>query len=173
MNWLDWICLVALSLLCNTSLPFSFDPVLIHFASRQFSGPDLMLALSAAAGAGLGAVVDVKFLRWLERKVPPHWIGWLPHWKGRRFYLLTFVVAMSPLPFSIVRLAALRGAPRSIPYGLAVFLGRAPRYLLTIALWPALGLPPYASLILLCVVLFAATVKLLGPTFLRSIRASG
>jgi len=72
---------------------------------------------------------------------------------------------MLPLPFAIVRFAILREPPEMFPYGLAVTLGRLPRYVLTVALWPVLGLPSGTAGILLGIGVFAAGLKLIrsGP----------
>jgi len=160
MNWPNVFCFLTLAVLCNTAFPLSFDPVLIHFATRQASSGYWVFALIGSVCASLGAVVDVQFVGWLQKKVPDRWIEWLPLWNGNYFYLLVFLFALLPLPFSVVRLASLRRTPRLFPYGLAVFLGRLPRYLLTLALWPVLGLPAGSSAVLLCVGLLLAVAKL-------------
>ena len=57
--------------------------------------------------------------------------------------------ALLPLPYSVVRLAVLRHPPKMVPYQITVGMGRLPRYLLTISLWPNLGLPPSSCIVLL------------------------
>jgi uncharacterized membrane protein YdjX (TVP38/TMEM64 family) len=59
-------------------------------------------------------------------------LKWLPYWSGRRFYVLTFLFALMPLPFSVVRLALVRHQPRIAPYAAAILLGRLPRYILIV-----------------------------------------
>jgi membrane protein YqaA with SNARE-associated domain len=167
MNWPDLVCFLALAVLCNTAFPLPFDPVLIHFATHQSSIAAWIFALSGSACAGLGAVVDVRLAGWLRARVSDRWIRWLPHWQGKPFYAIVFLFAVSPLPFSIVRLAALRRAPHAIPYGLAVFLGRLPRYLLIVALWPLVGLPPGTSLVLLGVMVVVSATKLFSVPRIR------
>jgi membrane protein YqaA with SNARE-associated domain len=141
VTWLDLLLFLPLAFLSNTALPLSFDPVLIYFASRTSISGASALALIGGICAGAGAVADVTLLRCLRRKTSERWLGWMPYWKGRRFYVSTFFVALLPLPFTIVRLAVLRHPPRSIPYAIAVGLGRLPRYLATVYLWAKLGLP--------------------------------
>jgi hypothetical protein len=65
--------------------------------------------------------------------------------------VLAFLFALLPLPFTVVRLAAFRNPPRMIPFQVTVAAGRFPRYLVTVLLWPGLGLPSIAGLILLAI----------------------
>lgn len=160
MNWRDLIFFLPFAVLSNTSLPLTFDPVLIYFSSREGAHP-FELATIGSVCAGVAAVVDLTFLSWLHRKRTDHWPAWMPYWRGRRFYVFTFLAAFLPVPFWIVRLAVLRHPPETIPYGLAVSLGRLPRYLLTVALWPALGLPTGSAGILLGVALSIPLVRAL------------
>ena len=157
---MDLVPFLTLAVLCNTALPLSFDPVLIHYATGQPSSVACGFSLIGSICAALGAVVDVRFVGWLRSKVSTRWIAWLPQWQEKHFYFLVFLFALLPLPFSIVRLATLRRTPRPLPYGLAVFFGRLPRYLLTLALWPLLALPAGSSMVLLWVVLLIAAAKL-------------
>jgi membrane protein YqaA with SNARE-associated domain len=149
MNWTDLYVFIPLAVLCNTVLPVPFDPVLIVFASRQSVLGSCVLAVAGAVCAGIAAGVDVRLMRRLHRRTPERWLGWLPLWKGRQIYILTFLFALLPLPFSVVRLAVLRQPPPMIPYQVVVALGRLPRYLVTIWVWPSLGLPPGSALVLL------------------------
>jgi hypothetical protein len=73
----------------------------------------------------------------------------LPHWRGRWFYILTFLFAFLPLPFSVVRLQVLRHRPQAALYGLTVMLGRLPRYLLTVFFWRSLALPAWSNVALI------------------------
>ena len=149
MNWLDLIVFVPLAVVCNTVLPVPFDPVLIYFASRQTPGSAGALAFAGSICAGLAAAADLTMCRQLHRHTREKWLHLLPLWKGRRFYVLTFLFALLPLPFSVVRLAVLRHPPKMVPYQITVAMGRLPRYLLTISLWPNLGLPPSSCIVLL------------------------
>jgi hypothetical protein len=158
VNWRDLIFFVPFAVLTNTSVPLTFDPVLLYFSTRHGSNP-FALALIGSICAGVAAVADITFLSWLHRKRTDHWPAWMPYWRGRRFYFFTFLAACLPIPFWIVRLAVLRHPPETIFYGLAVSLGRLPRYLLTVALWPRLGLPTGSAGILLSIALSVPLVR--------------
>ena len=148
MNWVELGCFLVLAFLCNTALPLSFDPVLIFFASRAPSSA-YALAVIGSACAGVAAIADVRVSRCLQVTPYRRLLAALPSLDGVRFYVLAFLVALSPLPFSIVRLAVLRRPPETIPYAFAVGLGRLPRYLLTVSLWSALGFTSRNAAILL------------------------
>jgi membrane protein YqaA with SNARE-associated domain len=152
MNWVDWICFVSLAVLCNTMFPLPFDPVLILFASGQPSEPVIPMALASSICAGAAAALDVALFRHFHQRAPARWLRLLPHWRGRRIYVLTFLCALLPLPFSIVRLAIVRHPPAIIPFQVSVALGRFPRYLGVLLLWPSLRLPPGGAIVLLAVV---------------------
>ena len=163
MSWLDAVVYIPLAFLCNTAFPLSFDPVLIHFAARHSSTSACIFALVASACAGLAAVTDIRLLDWFHKRNSRKWPRWLPHWQGRTFYIWTFLFALLPLPFAVVRLAVLRHPPERVRYALAVSLGRMPRYLATVFLWPVLGLPSGTTGILLGAVVVVAAIKLLIP----------
>ena len=163
MSWLEAVVYVPLAFFSNTALPMAFDPVLIHFAAHHSTASACIFALVASAGAGLAAATDIKLLDWFHRRGSGEWPRWLPHWRGRTFYLWTFLFALLPLPFAVVRLALLRHPPEMVRYCLAVSLGRLPRYLATVFLWPVLGLPSGTTGILLGAVVFVAALKLLIP----------
>jgi hypothetical protein len=165
VNWTDLLSFIPLAILCNTSLPLVFDPVLIYFASRQPGSSAWTLALIGSGCAAVAAAADIKLLRWVHIKSSERWMRWLPFWPGRWFYVLTFMCALLPVPFTIARLAAVRQPPDTVPYGLAVFCGRLPRYLLTVALWPALGLASNGAKFLLLVCVLVAVVKLTRRQF--------
>jgi len=158
---MDLLSFVPLAILCNTAVPLAFDPVLIFFASRQPSSAAIALALIGSGCAGLAAVADVRLFSWFHAKSSERVLRWLPHWRRRHLYVLTFLFALLPLPFSIVRAAVLRDPPAVIPYGMAVFLGRLPRYLVTVTLWPVLGLPSYIPVVLLLVGLIVGLAKVI------------
>jgi uncharacterized membrane protein YdjX (TVP38/TMEM64 family) len=149
MNWLDLVCFVPLAVLCNTVVPIPFDPVLIFFASRQPPGEAQAFALVGSVCAGVAAAFDVTLFRRFRQRTPGKWLKFLPNWDGRRAYVLTFLFALLPLPFSIVRLAVLRNPPRVIPYQVSVALGRLPRYVATVVLWQSLKLPAGSGFLLL------------------------
>lgn len=149
MNWLDLFCFVPLAILCNTVVPIPFDPVLIFFASRQSPAEAQAFALVGSVCAGVAAAIDVTVFRHCRSRATGKWVRFLPYWDGWRAYILTFVFALLPLPFSVVRLAVLRNPPRIIPYQVSVVLGRLPRYVATIILWQSLKLPAGSGFLLL------------------------
>ena len=151
MNWLSLACFVPLAILCNTVFPVPFDPVLIAFTSHKCPVQAGVFALIGSICAALGAAADVKLFRNLKDHLPEKWLKLLPIWSGRRSYVFTFFFALLPLPFSVARLAALRNPPKMIPYQLAVAMGRLPRYLLVIHIWPGIGLRDSNGIILLSV----------------------
>jgi len=144
--WLDLAIFLLLAMLCNTAFPMPFDPVLIYFASRHTRMDEVVFAIAGSLCAGLSGAGEAKLLAILNRNIPDKWRQTLsPHWSGQKFYALTFLFALLPLPFSVVRLAVLRRQPRMLPYGFAIMLGRLPRYVLTLVLWRGLGLPNWLN----------------------------
>src|SRR5215831_7631250 len=118
--WLDLAIFLLLAMLCNTVFPIPFDPVLIYFASRYTRMDQVVFAIAGSICAGLSGAGEAKVLRILNRTIPHKWMQALsPNWRGNRFYALTFLFALLPLPFSVVRVAALQRLPRMLPYGLA------------------------------------------------------
>ena len=134
MSWFEWICFIPLAVLCNTALPLPFEPVLIVFGSRHGLGGAWAAAVVGSLCASVGAIADIKLGRGARARVSPKWLRLMPLWTGRRAYVLYFLFALLPLPFSIVRLAVVRNPPRLVPYQVAVTLGRLPRYLLALLL---------------------------------------
>jgi membrane protein YqaA with SNARE-associated domain len=159
VNWLGLICFVPLAILCNTVFPVPFDPVLIAFASHKSPEQAGLFALVGSICAALGAAADVKLLRNLQVRLPEKWLRLLPMWSGRRTYVFTFFFALLPLPFSVARLAALRNPPQMIPWQLTVAMGRLPRYLVTIYIWPGLGLPEGSGMLLLSLCMAFAVIQ--------------
>jgi membrane protein YqaA with SNARE-associated domain len=147
MNWIDAICFFPLAFLCNTALPVPFDPVLIYFAAHHDSKATLVFAAGASICAGLAAVAETGVLKSLGGRMGFNDGGQFN--RTLSFYFFTMLVALLPLPFSLVRLAVVRHSPKRFPYGLAVVLGRFPRYVVTAGLWHAIHLPPWAAVLLL------------------------
>jgi uncharacterized membrane protein YdjX (TVP38/TMEM64 family) len=52
-------------------------------------------------------------------------------------------MAMMPVPFTVVRVAACLGHARPGPYGLAIVIGRLPRHAAIVLLASALTFPPW------------------------------
>ena len=141
----DLLLFFPLAVLTNTAMPLPFEPVLFYYASAYPAGWCWLFVLAGGAGAGVAGVVDLRLAHLARPLVPPRWIVWLPEWPGRWFYLWTLLVAATPIPFSVVRLAMLRSQPRALPYAVAVGLGRVPRLLLTLRFWQHLALPPWLN----------------------------
>src|SRR5262245_11674846 len=178
MMWLELTVFAFLAVICNTAFPVPFDPVLIYFASRHTPATAVAFAIVGSVCAALAGVGENKVLGILNRRIPPQWTqALLPNWRGRRFYILAFVFALLPLPFSLVRLAILRHHPRLIVFGFAIAAGRLPRYVLTVTLWRGLCLPDWVSAgVLLVTMAFAALKSMLrcrrnGSRALESHRA--
>jgi len=77
----------------------------------------------------IGETIDVKILKVFDSKPPTRgFTKWLAS-TGRRFYVVAGLVAVSPVPITLVRVAAYWRRPRPWLYGLSVGLGRLPRYL--------------------------------------------
>jgi hypothetical protein len=147
MNWFDAICFFPLAFLCNTALPVPFDPVLIYFASHHDSKATIVFAAGASICAGLAAVAETGVLKSLGGKIGFNDGGQFTRTLG--FYFFVMLVALLPLPFSLVRFAVVRNSPKRFPYGLAVVLGRFPRYVVTAGLWHAIHLPAWAAVLIL------------------------
>jgi hypothetical protein len=143
--WRDLLLFVPLAVLTNTAFPLSFDPVLLYFASRYDFGPACAFALLGSLCAAAGALVDMKLIGAARDLGLPGRLGALSSRRGAWLYLLTFLVALSPLPFSIVRLALLQARPDPALFGLSVGLGRLPRYVMTVYFWQSLAPPAWAS----------------------------
>ena len=142
--WRDFFLFWPLAVLTNTAFPFPFDPVLIYFAGRH---PALtgVFAVGGSLCAAAAGVIDAKLMGKAGGWVPAPCARFIPEWGGVRFYALTFIFAFAPLPFSVIRVAILRGRPRPLLYGAAVGLGRLPRYLMTVYLWRSLTQPGWAK----------------------------
>lgn len=147
MKLLDALCFLPLAFLCNTALPVPFDPVLIYFASHHDSKATIVFAAGASICAGLAAVAETGVLKSLGGRIGFDDGGQFS--RSLSFYLFAMLVALLPLPFSIVRLAVLRKPPERFLYGSAVVLGRFPRYLVTAGLWHAIHLPSWTAVLLL------------------------
>jgi membrane protein YqaA with SNARE-associated domain len=140
LMWLDLLLFLPLAILTNTFFPMPFDPVLLYFASRHSFQTSLWFAVVGSICAGFAGRLDIATGRTLKTT---GWLDWFPIWRGGWFYLATIVFAFAPLPFSVVRLAAMRAQPAPVPYGLAIAVGRLPRYLLTVYFCQGLAVPAW------------------------------
>jgi hypothetical protein len=134
----ELLAFAALALWCNTAAGPPFDPLLLVYAGRHpFPAAWAFIALGSLC-AGAGAALEAGLLCMVRgargrRRAP------------RRFYVMAFLVAASPVPFTLVRAAATLHRPRAWPYALAVAAGRVPRYVATIALWSLLSPPAWVA----------------------------
>jgi membrane protein YqaA with SNARE-associated domain len=163
---LDLLLFLPLAILTNTFFPMPFDPVLLYFASRHSFQTSLWLAVLGSICAGLAGRLDIVTGRSIERT---GWLRWFPVWRGRWFYLWTMVFAFAPLPFSVVRLAAMKAQPAPAPYGLAITLGRLPRYLLTVYLCQGLAAPRWFTMSVLLAALVVAFVPVIARSKTRNV----
>jgi hypothetical protein len=157
--WLDILLFILLALLTNTAFPLSFDPILIYFAAGYPLQQATFFAIVGSLCAGIAGVADVKLLGKVRSLFPKKWGIIAPNCKGRWFYVWVSLLAFSPIPFSFVRLFILRRRPDPSLYGLAVGIGRLPRYLLTVYFWQSLTLPAWVNSVLLLSVLLLAFFK--------------
>lgn len=136
-----WAAFIPLALLTNTPLPIPFDPVLLAFAAAH---PDAawLFAVVGAGCAAAGAALDALLLPRLGRLLARRARSAGRAWTGRGFYVWAALMAASPLPFYLVRLAVLRARPHPLGFGLAVAAGRLPRYALLLGLLHALRVTP-------------------------------
>jgi hypothetical protein len=126
---------IALALWCNTAAGPPFDPVLLLYAGRHAVPAGVLIGVGSLC-AGAGAALEAGLLRLGRRSAAARPVP-------RRFYAMAFLVAASPMPFTLVRAAAIAHRPRAGPYALAVAAGRVPRYVGTLALWTLLSPPAW------------------------------
>src|SRR5262245_55694322 len=149
MTWLDFCVFALLALLCNTAFPLPFDPVLIYFASRSTSTVGVALAICGSICAGVAGAAEGKVLAILRRRFQGAEAVRSSQSREDAFYVMTFLFALLPLPFSVVRLTALTRQPRPALYALTIILGRLPRYVLTVIFWRVLALPQWANVVII------------------------
>src|SRR5262245_62444951 len=95
----DLAAFVPLALWCNTAAGPPFDPVLLLYAGRHPFPAAWVLVVLGSACAGAGAALEAGLVRAGRPTDPAR--------ARRRFYLAAFLVAASPVPFTLVRAAAL------------------------------------------------------------------
>jgi hypothetical protein len=145
--WPEWLSFVALGVVANTALGPPFEPVLLWFAGGRAGTAAwafiIVGSLCAGAGGALEAAAGRRMPRLRKRSPPsprspalfgPR--GWL---QGRSFYAFAAVASALPVPFTMVRLAALARRPRPLVYGACVAAGRLPRYAVTVLAWDGLS----------------------------------
>ncbi|HEU0092254.1 MAG TPA: hypothetical protein VFS78_09090, partial [Vicinamibacteria bacterium] len=90
----DLIAFTALALWCNTAAGPPFDPVLLLYGGRH-ALPAWVLIGMGSLGAGAGAALEAGLLR-LSRRTGA------ARPAPRRFYAMAFLIAASPMPFTVV-----------------------------------------------------------------------
>ena len=126
---LDLAIFFPLGVLTNSWLPLPFEPVLLAFSATQSPETAWIFAVCGSVAAMVGETIDVKLIKALRPSTPSGgFTKWLAN-TGQRFYLLAGLIAVSPIPITLVRVAAYWRRPRPWLYGLSVGLGRLPRYL--------------------------------------------
>ena len=137
---IDWLAFTAASVVSNTPLPIAFDPVLLHFAKTHPGDQAWVAAAVGALGAGIGGICEMAAFRVLRRHTSfDTAVHRAP--SGPWFYPWTAAMAMTPVPFTVVRVAAYLGHARPALYGLAIVIGRLPRHAAIVFLASALTFP--------------------------------
>ncbi|MCH8288033.1 MAG: hypothetical protein IID12_02865 [Candidatus Marinimicrobia bacterium] len=141
----DLLRFIPLAVLSNTVFPLTFDPILLFYAAPYPLGTAWIFAVLGSISAAFGGIIDIKLLRSLSNRVPITTKFVIPDVTHFRFYIWIVLFALSPIPFTFIRVAMLWSKPDPVLYGLSVGIGRLPRYLLTIYLWQSLTLPVWVS----------------------------
>jgi len=161
----DFIAFTALALWCNTAAGPPFDPVLLLYAGRDALPPAVLIGVGSLC-AGAGAALEAGLLRLGRRSAAARRAP-------RRFYTMAFLIAASPMPFTLVRAAAVVHRPRAGPYALAVAAGRVPRYVATLALWTLLSPPAWIVPVGIALGVVTAAVSAIRGPRLRSLARAG
>jgi len=145
----DLLALFALTIVAKGPqaflVPFSYEPIVIAYGRLY---PPLLVAAVAALGTVsmewvnyhvFRAVIDSPVCAAGRRSATAHriarWFGWKP-------FPTVALGALLPLPFGLVRVAALLGGYPAGRYLAATAVGRFPRYWFYAAVGAALPLPP-------------------------------
>jgi membrane protein YqaA with SNARE-associated domain len=142
---IDWLAFIALSVVSNTPIPLAFDPIMLEFARTHASEQAWTAAIVGAIGAGVGGTLEMLAFRVLGRRYPNVGRGLFRAPSGPWFYPWTALMALLPIPFTVVRVAAYLTRARPSLYGLAVMAGRLPRHAAIVALSSRLTLPSWVG----------------------------
>ena len=140
---IDWLAFIALSVVSSTPLPLTFDPIMLEFARTHPPDQAWTAAVVGAVGAGAGGTLEMLAFRFLRRRSPNVAQGLPKAPPGPWFYPWTAAMALMPIPFTVVRVAAYLNQARPSLYGLAIAVGRLPRHSAIVALSSVLTLPPW------------------------------
>ena len=119
---IDWLAFITLSVLSNTPIPLAFDPIMLEFARTHPSEQAWTAAVVGAIGAGVGGTFEMFAFRVLRRQYPNGGRGFFKAPSGPWFYPWTAAMALTPIPFTVVRVAAYLIQARPGLYGLAITL---------------------------------------------------
>jgi len=146
---IDWLAFIALSVVSNTPIPLAFDPIMLEFARTHPADQAWTAAIVGAIGAGVGGTLEMFAFRVLGRRYPNVGRGLFRAPSGPWFYPWTAVMALMPVPFTVVRVAAYLTRAKPSLYGLAVMAGRLPRHAAIVALSSRLTLPSWVGALLM------------------------
>ncbi|MBA3892219.1 MAG: hypothetical protein H0X69_00790 [Gemmatimonadales bacterium] len=137
---------IPLAVVTNTAFPLPFDCVLLRFAARHTFREASVFAALGSGRAGRAGLVDVAVIGAAGRR----WAGGKTRAvamsrAGRSFYVAVVLVALLPIPYTVIRIALLSVRPRPMVYALSLSLARLPRYVLLIRVWQGLALPDRAG----------------------------
>jgi membrane protein YqaA with SNARE-associated domain len=171
---IDWLVFTVVSVVSNTPVPIAFDPVLLHFARTHPGDQAWIAAVVGAVGAGAGGMSEMVAFRLLRRSLPDVVKVVRSAPSGPWFYPWTAAMALTPIPFTMVRVAACLGRARPAPYGLAIAVGRLPRnaaivYLASSLMFPS-WLGPLALALAVSPLLWMLRRRVLAVTFLSRTR---
>lgn len=160
---IDWLVFTVVSVVSNTPVPIAFDPVMLQFARSHPGDQAWMAVVVAALGAGVGGMAEMVAFRLLRRPLPvlPRAVRLVP--SGPWFYAWTAGMALTPIPFTVVRVAACLGHARPGLYGLAIAVGRLPRHAAIVYLASALMFPPWLGPLTLALALCPLLSLVPGP----------
>jgi hypothetical protein len=142
-----------------------FEPVLVAFGGGRTGTGRIVVCAIGSLAAAVGALIDAGCFGMVRRRVQ-RLSGAPERPAGSRFYILTAVAGLLPVPFSIVRASLVRVRPSPVTFAGIVAVTRFPRYLVTVHAWAMLALPEWAGWV------FAGTagVIALEIAHLRSIK---
>ena len=163
---IDWLAFTAASVVGNTPIPIAFDPVLLHFAKTHPGDQAWVAAVVGAVGAGAGGMCEMAAFRILRRRYTGLATSVHRAPSGPWFYPWTAAMALTPVPFTVVRVAACLGHARPGLYGLAIAIGRLPRHAAIVFLASTLTFPPWL-VPLTAVLAFTPLLWILGRTNLH------
>jgi uncharacterized membrane protein YdjX (TVP38/TMEM64 family) len=160
---IDWLAFITLSVVSNTPLPLAFDPIMLEFARTHPSEQAWTAAVVGAIGAGAGGTFEMFAFRVLGRQSPNVGRELFEAPSGPWFYPSIAAMALMPIPFTVVRVAAYLTQARPSLYGLAITAGRLPRHAAIVALSSALTLPSWLGPLMVLLAVSPLLLRWLAP----------